>query len=598
MRFFIIFIGVFLFASQKTPSDVYSYAIILKKKVEYLRKKAGINKPFPYVPPQHNKYPRHVLQKALEILNKINLYRIIKGYGPIFIPPYPTRDITPNDVYEMVKRDDAEVTSFINDLNFLLNLKYKKYTGKTPNDVYRLLWSISLGFNDLLGIHGYTPNDVYALSIKLLKNVKFIRESQNLYNYPKLPKKQTNVHANHLLYKSFDFLKKLKKAQEHLWITHPTDIPKKPHHVITMTEVYDSLQYDLAELQRLKYRLGIERYFKEEPIKENKTPADILQILEYSKELLPIFKPNKPLIQYPISSLNKTPNDVYAVTEEILRKINILKNLKGIHKKANTPPYIYGLKPIHVYQKALESTEKALKLKVQMGFYPSKILGESIRKITPNEVYEKVIRLDGIITILLKKAGYKKAKEYIYKIDKKIPNNKTPSDVYFNLWKISNNLDLLLIKGYSYNQIFKLEKRLEAKIVILLRILHIKESKIDKVLKEKIETNNIYLQDIFKESINLFNLIKKVQKRMNMNITNIIIPEAKNITTNNIYNILRIINASLNEILIYKDIDDSLIPKSVYLINYKNKTINDIYKELIKIQKLIKLLYKEENYED
>ena len=596
MLFFLII--VFSLAREKTPSDVYSYAMILKKKVEYLRKKAGINKPFPYVPPQKNKYPRHVLQKALEILNKINLYRLSKGYGPIFIPPYPTREITPNDVYQMVKRDDAEVTSFINDLKFLTSLKYKKYSGKTPNDVYRLLWSISLGFNDLLGIHGYTPNDVYKLSIKLLKNVKFIRESQNLYNLPPLPKKKSNVHLNHILYTSYDFLKKLRVAQEYLWITHPTDIPKKPHHVVTPTEVHDSLQYDLAELQRIKYRLGIERYFKEEKIKENKTPADILQILEYAKEILPTFNPNKPLIQYPISSLNKTPNDVYAVTKEILRKLNILKNLKGINKKAPTPPYIYKLKPIHVYQKALEATEKALKLKSQMGFYPSKILGETLREITPNEVYEKVIRLDGIITILLHKAGYKKAIEYIYKIDKNIPNNKTPSDVYFNLWKISNNLDILLTKGYSFNQIYKLEKRLEAKIVILLKILHIKEKDIKIILNKKVSSNNIYLRDTFKESLKVFSLIKKIQNRMNMNTTNIIIPQENVINTNTIYNVLRILNASLNEILIYKNIDDTLIPKTIYLINYKNKTLNDIYEELIKLQNLLKLLYKEKSYEN
>ena len=67
----------YIFAYRvKTPSDVYSYAMLLKEKVIYLRKKAGIKKPFPVVQVQHNKIPRHVIQKALEILNKINTYRI------------------------------------------------------------------------------------------------------------------------------------------------------------------------------------------------------------------------------------------------------------------------------------------------------------------------------------------------------------------------------------------------------------------------------------------------------------------------------------------------------------------------------------------
>jgi len=85
------------------------------------------------VPIQHNKYPRHVIQKALEILNKINIYRISKGYGAIFIPPYPIRQITPTDVYEMVKRLDAEVTPFIKNRKFLMSLHLVKYYNKTPN---------------------------------------------------------------------------------------------------------------------------------------------------------------------------------------------------------------------------------------------------------------------------------------------------------------------------------------------------------------------------------------------------------------------------------------------------------------------------------
>ena len=100
---------IYIFAYRiKTLSDVYSYAMLL-----YLRKKAGIKKPFPVVLVQHNKLPRHVIQKALEILNKINTYRITHNYGTIFVPPYPASKITPSDVYEKVKRVDAEVIPFI-----------------------------------------------------------------------------------------------------------------------------------------------------------------------------------------------------------------------------------------------------------------------------------------------------------------------------------------------------------------------------------------------------------------------------------------------------------------------------------------------------
>jgi len=597
MRYLVIFlflVSTILAGKIKTPSDVYSYAILLKKKVEYLREQHNIKDPFPVVEPQKNRYPRHVIQKALEILNKINLYRITLNYGPIFIPPYPTRDITPTDVFEMVKRLDAEVTPFINDLEFLNSLKLIKYKGKTPNDVYQLLWSISLAFDDLLGIHGFTPTDVFQLSQKLVNNVKFLREAQNIYSLVEKPKKIPNLYPNHALGKSYEFLKKVRVAQKHLWINNPTEIPQKPNRVITPTEVYDSIQYNLAELQRIKYRLGVERYFKVKSLKSAKTPSDVVQNLEYAMALMPSFDLNKDLVQYPKDSLKKTPNHVYAVTKEILNKLNILKNLKGIMQKEKKPPYIDGLKPIHAYQKATEAIEKAIRLKVNMGFYPSQIPFQPLRQITPNEVYERVIRLDGVITILLNRAGFE-IDEYIYKIDKKIPTNKKPSDVYHNLWKISNTLDILLAKEYTYNDVYALSKNIIYKIEILLKRLMIKEEIIKNLKISKI-TDSKRLKDIFFLTLDLHKDIKRLQDRLNMQKSKILIPVESDISINSIYNALRIINANINEILIFNDItEDDIIRK---FINFKDKTSADVYRNILKIRALLRLLYDKRNYKE
>ena len=65
----------------KSPSDVYTQADVLKQKVIYLRQQAGIKAKYPKIALQKNKSPRHVLQKSLEVLAKINRYRIINNYG-------------------------------------------------------------------------------------------------------------------------------------------------------------------------------------------------------------------------------------------------------------------------------------------------------------------------------------------------------------------------------------------------------------------------------------------------------------------------------------------------------------------------------------
>ncbi len=573
----------------KTPSDVYSYALMLKSKVEYLRKISGIRKPFPTVDKQSNKYPRHVIQKSLEILSKINLYRIAKGYGEIFIPPYPARDITPSDVYDSVKRLDEEVTPFIKDKKFLNSLKLIKFKDKTPNDVYRLLWSISIAFDSLLGVHGYTPTDVYSLSQKLVETAKFLRESQNIYSQVVKPEKIEGLHPNHALYKSYDLLKKISESEKKLWI-EPTEVPNKPHKVISSTDVYDSLQYNIAELQRIKYRLGLERYFKLKPVQGSKSPSDVVQNIEYATMLMPTFDFNYNLIQYPQSSLLKTPNDVYAVAVEILRKLEKLKYIKGISQRAKIPPYISGLKPIHTYQKVIEAIEKSIRLKTQMGFYPSQVPTTPLRKITPNEVYELVLRLDGITTILLKKAGNNTEEEFIYKTNKHLYAKKVPSDVYNKIWQISNLLDVLLAKEYTPNETFFLSTKIKHKISLILQKLNVKYTK-----KELTTTKTKTPADVFKLTLKLFNIIKKVQNRMNMQTVEIIIPKEDIITPNTVYNALRIVNASINQILINMNIDENEI---IFQRKFpENKTPSDVFNLITQTYDMVESLFQNINYE-
>ena len=590
MRLLLIFIMcVSLYGSVvKTPSDVYSYAYTLKQKVEFLRKQNGIDAKFPVVARQYNKYPRHVIQKSLEILSKIDLYRVSHNFGHIFIPTYPARDITPSDVYDSVKRLDEEVTPFIKNQTFLKNIKIKKFYGKTPNDVYQLLWSISLAFDSLLGIHGYTPTDVYELSEKLVRTVKFLKESQNNYNKIKKPVKIEGQYPNHALYESYNFLRKVSTVEKKLWIT-PTEVPKKPHKVISPTDVYDSIQYNIAELQRIKYRLGLERYFKQKKVKGIKTPSDVVQNLKYAEVLMPSFDFEKNLIQYSPETLKKTPNDVYGVTEEILRKLDILKSLKGISKTAKIPPYIYGLEPIHTYQKGIEAIEKGMKVKEQSGFFPSQIPTSPIRKITPSEVYELTLRLDGIVTLLLHRFGDEKADNYVYKLDKKVYTGKTPSDVYNNLWRISNRFDVILAREYTPNETYVLSEEIQNKVKIILEKIK---------LTHKVQVPHVSSKtprDVFMLTIKLFDRIKCVQKRLNIENSNIIIPKEKNITPNTVYNALRILNASMNEILIDLKIDGSELRQNYRSV--KGKTPTDVYRSLSITYGMINIMFKDSDYE-
>ncbi len=304
----------------KTLSDVYTQAHLLKQKIIYLRDKANITERLPIVGKQKAKAPRHVLQKSLEVLSKINRYRVNNKYGEISIPNYPSRKITPSDVYIHVKRLNEEVSPFCSK-EFLDSLEEKIFIGMTPSNVYKILWEVSLGFDKLLGVGGFTPVDVYEQSETIVAIAKFLRQSQGGFDKVERPKVKEGLHPNHALNTSYQLLGKIAKVQKKLWIK-PTKVPPKVYKVTTPTHVYDSLQNIIAEMQRLKTRIGVERYFEHKQTIADKTPSDIVANLLYAKKLLPEFNMDKKLNQYDKRLLKKTPNKVFALTQDIIKKLN------------------------------------------------------------------------------------------------------------------------------------------------------------------------------------------------------------------------------------------------------------------------------------
>ena len=588
MRFLLLFFLFFvsLFASVKTPSDVYSESIVLKKLIIELRKENGIDAPLPTVPPQEGKKPRHVIQKTLEILTKVNKYREIHGYGLITVPPVPPREITPQDVYNNVERLKVEVAFLLKHKNSLHQEKFqrKKFTNKTPSDVYRELWMISLGFDKLLG-QGFTPTDVYALSEQIVEKIKFLRATQRESADVKMPPKHKSLHPNHALYRSVKLIKKINHIEKKLWI-EPVPIPKIKQKVISPTEVYDSLQTVVAELNRISRRLGVERSFALKEIKDKKTPSDVVQNLDYALALLPDFSFNRPLNQYPTKSLTKTPNDVFALSEFILHKIAYIKNKKGIKVKTKKTTYIYGLKPIHVYVKGLEDLEKVAKLRELEGFKASQTPSAPNTKITPSEVYELILRLDDEINLLYPNYHLTAYRDYL---DKKEYNDKTPSDVYDNLWKLSYELDAILNQEYTPNETYVLAQKIKNDLQEISKFFTGKNLTI-----ETKRYKNRRPSDVFMMSKKLMNTLQEIKKRGNITSAKIALPQDVSITPTTVYNALRIISGTISEIRIYYGIEE----KEITLQKVDNKTPSDVYEVTEDATKIAQKILKDRSYEN
>ncbi len=587
--FLFLFVISSLFSNVKTPSDVYSEAIVLKQTVKFLRLENGIKEPLQKVVVQKDKLPRHVLQKSIEVLRKIRKYREINNMGKITVPPVPPRDITPTDVYRNVTRLKKEVSFLLKDKTLLKKIKYRKFHGKTPSDVYRELWEISIGLDKLLG-QGFTPTDVYAQTQQILEIIEFLRLTQRQSNTITKPPLKKNQHPNHALYKSIELIKKINKVEKKLWMK-AVPVPKIEEKVISPTEVYDSLQTVIAELNRISRRLGVERSFKLKTQKERKTPADVVQNLEYAIAILPSFSFSETLNQYPKSSLLKTPNDVFALSEYILQKLKYIKSQKGIKVDPKETTHIYGLKPIHVYEKGIEDLEKIEKLKRLEGFAPSQTPSSATTRITPSEVYELILRLDDELGLLYHDSLAQNTilSSYRELFNKKHYRKKTPSDAYDNLWKISYELDTILNQEYTPNETYILSKNIEN------NLLKMESYFLGKTLYiEQIRSRSKKPKDVFLKSLKILKKLELIKKRGNFKSAQIVIPRDNIITPTSVYNALRIISATISEIDVFYGIPQSQKIEKIKM----DKTPTDVYRVVQKADDIVAKILEDSSYEN
>jgi len=575
---------------DKNANDVYAIAETLKNKVIHLAGERKIDAKYMHLADQTNKSPRQVLQKTLEVLKKINKYRQNSNLGLVNVPVYPSKVIRAEDVYYSVKRLNDEIDLLLKktDCKHIDKLsKIKTYLDKNSNDTYHEIWLSSLAMDELLG-KGFSPTDNYKESLLVIDIINFIRNSQGIYDEVEIPKKKKRKHPNHVLYATNKLLEKISKAEKKLWM-EPVNVSENPQRIITPTEVYDSMQMVIIELKRIRRRLGVERLYDVQEISESKTPSDVLQNIEYAIELFPEFKVSNELVQYNTKSLNKSINELYSLSQFIFNKTKYLKEVKGIKIELKEPPMIYNLNKMHVYQKGIETMEKINKLRVKDKLYEVSVPSSPIKMKSTDSVYELLLMIDDEISIIMNRNGIKSVQRWSYTLDKKLYSDKTPSDIYHNLWKISSTIDIFRGIQYTPNETFVLAKKIEQRIEQINNYLIKNRKKID--LKRNSDKRP---SDVFYLTLELYDILAIIEKRANISLGTVDIPSEKTITPDTVYNALRVINATLIDINIHFGIES--ITKKVIIKD--KKTPSDVYDVVYKSYKTLKLLLEDSSYED
>lgn len=265
------------YAKEYTPTDVYAEALLIQHKIAQWKVKQGLSSKWKEIPFSAGYQPRHVFQKAIEILDKVNFYRVnVLNIGPIPINYAVGREVTPNEVFIEVQRIHEELLVMLQimDIELKQNEIPNNPVTRVPSDVFAKLSEISVAMDELLGIRGISPSDVYVRSQQLVDYATFLRRSQNLLVDIAPPIKTQNKLPNHSLEAVRSLMLKIDQININLF-NERMKIIKVPRRVIEPSDVYSSMGIVLAELHKLKHHLGLEKFIPKSAINNVKTPDDI-----------------------------------------------------------------------------------------------------------------------------------------------------------------------------------------------------------------------------------------------------------------------------------------------------------------------------------
>ncbi len=270
-------------AQKITPSIVYQSVDNISRELARMHQ-ANISRPkvdasAPALTPRK---PRHVIQKAREVMVKVQTLRWINNLPRKPVPPIPARKITPGDVLKMTNEILAEVRELRSKFGIVQAPQLAPSPGKkSPTDVYSQLLVVSLQL-DGLGIPGVLPNDVYRAALTIISDVKLIQASSGIdrdmeINFISNAKSPGNVYDH-----SYKLLAQLKSlaGNAKFAVGGGVVLPNKRAGRITPAHVVDLLNNALAEIGAVKAKLGIAKPTNFAAAQSGKTPSHVFDAVQ------------------------------------------------------------------------------------------------------------------------------------------------------------------------------------------------------------------------------------------------------------------------------------------------------------------------------
>ncbi len=237
--------------------------------------------------------PRHVLQKAREVLLKVQLFRKLNGLSKKSVPAIPTREIRPSDVKKMMDRILVDLREAGKKLNVTSKATPAALSsGKTPTDVYNNI-ALAGAMVDGLGVPSIVPNDVYRLTETLVSDIRLVVKKiggNGLLESLKGSRRKKPKHVYQEVYGLLSDLKAMCAKESKYCVPGGVVLPKKRSGRIKPGHVLDIVNNALAEVGSLKTKLGVNVTSKLSPVASGKTPTDVYDSARTGRALISSYK--------------------------------------------------------------------------------------------------------------------------------------------------------------------------------------------------------------------------------------------------------------------------------------------------------------------
>ena len=243
-------------AGEVTPSHVYQATVDLISEIDILRETMNVTDSPGVITLQQHQAPIHAYTKCLEVIEKTARVQRRLGMIPVEVNQIPVKVVAQSDVYSSVQVIIEELRRVKRQMVIKSEIQPAPFVGGiAPSIIYKNLMTASLLLDGLVG-RPTTPNDVYLHVMRVHDEMELIAAELAIPLEVDPPVVKGRIEQMAVAQQIVRAAYKMIHLQSRLGM-EATSAPNYSLEQVTVADVYDAINFLLAETVRIKAHLNL-----------------------------------------------------------------------------------------------------------------------------------------------------------------------------------------------------------------------------------------------------------------------------------------------------------------------------------------------------